>query len=177
MHYWSALLGIPIVEVLGYLFHRFLDHGHFIRRVQYEHWKHHFKHYPPENLRPDCLYRKVNAVEWKVAGPLFIVAFLTLLPFDHAAPILAGSAAYAVLLWHFHRLFHLREHYLSNNSYFLYLRRIHDVHHLNTTKNFTITVPVMDVVAGTYSSTSLEKVNNFADFNDRYEKELASGSS
>jgi hypothetical protein len=160
MHYWSAALGIPIVEVLGYLFHRFLDHGHLITRVEYEHWKHHFKYYPSENLRPDHPYQKVNAIEWKVAGPVSIVTFLFLFPFEYAAPILIGSAAYAILLWHFHRLFHLREHYLSRNSYFLYLREIHDIHHLDPTKNFTIANPLLDALAGTYSSPGVQKTKS-----------------
>ena len=173
MHYWSVLLGIPIVEVLGYLFHRFLDHGHIIQRVEYEHWKHHFKHYPPENLRPDQRYKKVNAIEWKVAGPVCSLMLFVLFPFEYALPILAGSAAYAVLLRHFHRLFHLRDHYLSRNTYFLYLRKIHDIHHLNTTKNFTIINPIMDAIAGTYSSTGLQKRNALVDFNERYARDKA----
>jgi len=152
MHYWVFLLGIPIVEILGYVFHRFLDHGQVIKRVEYEHWKHHFIQYPPENLRPEQPYKKVNAIEWKVAGPICIAALLLLLPFQYGAPILMGSAAYALLLWHVHRLFHLRDHYLARNAYFRYLQKIHDIHHLDPTKNFTIVNPVMDVVAGTYDS-------------------------
>jgi hypothetical protein len=151
MHYWFGLMGIPVVEVIGYAFHRFLDHGHLVTRVEHEHWKHHFEHYPPEDLRPNEPYKKVNAIEWKMAGPAFAAILTLMLPFEYVVPMLFGSAAYAVLLWHLHRLFHIRDHYLSRNRYFLYLRKIHDIHHLDTTKNFSIANPVMDVIAGTYS--------------------------
>lgn len=174
-NWWFMFVGIPLVEVVGYLFHKFLDHGYIAKRIAYEHWKHHFKFYPPENLRPAYGYVKVNALEWKIFGPLFIALIFLLIPFEYALPASVGSVIYSIVLWHFHRLFHIRKHFLSKNKYFLYIQKIHDIHHFDTTKNFTITNPVLDMLFGTYTSKSFKRKSIFHDFEERYNKELKAG--
>ena len=170
-NWWFALLGIPLVELVGFIFHKFIDHGHLIKRIEYEHWKHHFKHYPPDNLRPTHSYTKVKAIEWKIFGPLVLIILFLLVPFEYALPIAVGGIPYAIIIWYFHRLFHMRSHFLSKNRYFIYLQKIHDLHHLDTSKNYTITNPVMDKIFGTFTSRVEKRKNTFDDFEERYKRE------
>jgi len=182
-NWWFIFAGIPAVEILGYFFHKFLDHGYIrsvpilkniplIERIEYEHWKHHFKHYTPDKLRPEHSYHKVQAIEWKIFGPFFLLLLFLLVPFRLAVPISVGSVSYAIVVWYFHRLFHIPRHFLSRNKYFIYLRKIHDLHHLDTTSNFTITIPAMDFLMGTFTNNVLERRNTFHDFEERFKKEL-----
>ena len=174
-NWWFLLVAIPYVEFIGYVFHRFLDHSHLIPRIEYEHWKHHFKLYPPKNLRPDHPYVKVKAIEYKTFGPLALALPFVVLSFENALPMALGSGLYAILFWYFHRLFHLRKHILSKKKYFLYLQKIHDNHHINTTKNYTITNPIMDFIFGTYAHKTPKYKNTFANFEKQFEQEVKSG--
>ena len=64
---------------------------------------------------------------------------------------------------------------LSKNKYFLYLQKLHDNHHFNTTKNYTITNPMMDFLFGTYAYRLKKRKNTFTDFENRFKEEVKSG--
>lgn len=87
---------------------------------------------------------------WYLLAAAVTALGLALLPLSLAAPLAAGGWGYGLFVDFLHSRFHLRDHILSRSRAFLYLQRVHDIHHIDQTKNFTIVLPLMDVLFGTY---------------------------
>jgi hypothetical protein len=74
------LLGLPLVEVVGYWVHRLIFHdGLFGRKLRQPHVQHHMKDYPIENLRPvRDEYKSAADPLWHVIGAVILVILLLL---------------------------------------------------------------------------------------------------
>lgn len=155
------LAGAAFIETFGYVYHRWIEHGEVFRYIKsnetirgiiQRHWTHHVKNYPPENLRPDHPYVTEDNLSWYLPGAVITLIVLVSVPWAYTIPFSLGGWLYGLTIDWLHSRFHLRNHFLAKNSVFLYLQRIHDIHHYEQTKNFTIVIPLLDIVFGTYQS-------------------------
>lgn len=155
------LAGVAFIEAFGYAYHRWIEHGEIFRFIKsnktiqgiiHRHWTHHVKNYPPENLRPEHPYVTEDNLSWYLPGVILTVIVLATAPWACAIPFGLGAWFYGLLIDWLHSHFHLRNHFLAHNSVFLYLQRIHDIHHLEQNKNFTIVIPLLDILFGSYQS-------------------------
>ncbi|MBI2070971.1 MAG: sterol desaturase family protein [Elusimicrobia bacterium] len=153
------LSGLAFIEIVGYIYHRWIEHGEimkFIKRnavldkILHLHWTHHAKNYPPENLRPDNPYVTDDNLSWYLPGAVITVAVFLTAPLVYALPFASGAWTYGLLIDRLHARFHLKNHFLADKRFFLYLQKIHDIHHMDQTKNFTIVVPALDILFDTY---------------------------
>lgn len=161
------LLGIPLVEVLGYWVHRLIFHhgalGAKLRRI---HIHHHLVEYPPESLRPDKLkYANAQDPLWHVIGAIVMVILLILtgagvLAWWQGLALVAGSIVYAkyvVSIMHQH--FHLPHSSLGKYAHFRRLVVHHDAHHY-VQANYGIVFIFMDKLFGTYQATVPTEAEN-----------------
>lgn len=146
-----ALLGVLFVDVVGYVYHRFIEHGRLFRKIAHRHAIHHMTLYPPEDLRPDRPnYETKDLLSWYLPSVIITLLVLATLPHAIALPFLAGGWIYGLSIDLTHRLFHRRSHFLDRNRAFLTLQRIHDIHHVNQKRNFTIVMPLLDLLGGSF---------------------------
>ncbi|CAN5527486.1 hypothetical protein BH10CYA1_BH10CYA1_32510 [soil metagenome] len=161
-----TLKAVLFVEVVGYVYHRFLQHlglftrlGYVFRRNQKFHWNHHNVVYPVGHRYkrhvPYVASEKGFSWGWVVPGLILSSIYLLFYGISLSSVcFVAGLAAYAKLVVDkCHRLFH--EGIAPNNgAYFCWLDKVHLLHHFDQRCNFTIVHPLMDMLFGTYMSPS-----------------------
>jgi sterol desaturase/sphingolipid hydroxylase (fatty acid hydroxylase superfamily) len=129
----STVCAVALVELVGYLWHRFAEHlGWLGDTMRYCHWVHHELDYPVESLRPSgrASYRKAGSWTWFALGGAAIVLMFLLLPLADAAALALGVVAYSWgVISYLHCRFHVDSHWLQRFAWFRRLRRLHDIHH------------------------------------------------
>jgi hypothetical protein len=151
------LLGIPLVEVTGYFWHRFVEHGGLAgEALRYRHWIHHEREYPAHDLRPDQAYQDARDWSWYVLSALTfcLLGFLVvigILPFVWMLALSTGGVLYArFVVGVFHDLFHVpKNHWVHRFSWFQRLMFLHDLHHWQRC-NYGIVFFWMDRLFGTF---------------------------
>jgi sterol desaturase/sphingolipid hydroxylase (fatty acid hydroxylase superfamily) len=157
------LKAVLLIEVVGYVYHRFLQHlglftrlGYAFRRNQKYHWNHHNVRYPVGRFykRPVKYSPSEQGFSWGWAVPGTILASLYLFCYGIHLPsisFVAGMAAYAKLVVDkVHQRFHEGLNSEGNGAYFRWLDKVHLLHHFDQRCNFTIVHPLMDFLFGTY---------------------------
>lgn len=153
------LLGVVLVEVVGYWVHRLIFHyGVFGAKLRRPHVQHHLEDYPVESLRPQTdTYKSAADPLWHVIGAVILLLLLMLtllgiLAWWQGALLAAGSVAYAkfVVSW-MHMQFHVPNSPLRRSAYFQRLVVFHDVHHY-VRANYGIVFMGMDRLFGTFVS-------------------------
>jgi hypothetical protein len=170
-------VGIPVVmllraclavESVGYVYHRFFQHVGFMtrqsqlfRRNQKFHWIHHMIIYPIGRVykRRVAYVPSEHGVSlsWVVPGILVAGSFLA------TQLLVLGGTLYASLIFIFglwawaklivdttHSRFHEQTHPWMNSNYFHWLEDIHVLHHWDQRTNYTIWIPWMDQLFGTF---------------------------
>jgi sterol desaturase/sphingolipid hydroxylase (fatty acid hydroxylase superfamily) len=159
------LLGVLFIEATGYAYHRWFEHGEILRlldirrwvkQIVKEHRVHHSRHYPPQALRREVPYITGERLTWYLPGAAITAVVFAVAAWRTAIPFAAGGWVYGISLAWLHAQFHVTEHFLVRNRCFLWLRRVHDVHHIDETKNFTIMFPIIDMLLGTYAPAPAE---------------------
>lgn len=162
-----ALRAVLLVESLGYLYHRFLQHvglftrlAQVFRKNQRYHWMHHMWIYPIGRFykRAVAYVASEKGVGWSWVLPGLMAAGL----FTLINGVSFGSAFFIFSLWFYaknvvdltHRRFHEAKHPWTNSNYFHWLEDIHVLHHWDQRTNFTIVHPLMDMLFGTYLAPS-----------------------
>jgi len=182
---WAAIvLGTLLVtEFYGYWLHYFL-HSDKIRWLSSNHMWHHLHNYAPsKNQRPHKYYLSPGlnvraslfgiGTEWLIPALLLIGFTVTI---EYYVIGLTGlqttiSVSMMVLYSYFmfgwlHDTMHIKDHWLAKSRftkrYFMYVRRLHDIHHHNIIDegpnsgllpyNLGISTPMFDKVFGTYLS-------------------------
>jgi sterol desaturase/sphingolipid hydroxylase (fatty acid hydroxylase superfamily) len=152
---WFAL-GVPLVEVVGYLWHRFIEHGGLLgETLRHRHWVHHEREYPAENLRPNKQYQDAKDWSWYLLAVLTfcvlgLLAWLHILPLPSMLALSVGGVVYArYVVGIFHDVYHLPDHWLHQFRWFRRLMYLHDLHHW-TRCNYGIVVFWMDRLFCTY---------------------------
>ncbi len=161
------LAAISFVETVGYFHHRWVEHGAVLKYIRENktilkiielHWTHHVKNYPPENLRPENPYVTDDSLSWYIPGAIFTIIACVAMPWSWAIPFVGGGWMYGLFIDRLHERFHLKHHAFAGNRWFLYLQKIHDIHHIDQNKNFTIVCPLLDVLFNTYESNLPVKI-------------------
>lgn len=160
------LRGVLLVETFGYIYHRWFQHvspltrvAQTFRRNQRFHWIHHMIIYPiGTGYRKVGKYIKAEfggiAWSWVVPG-ILIAALFTLHNGANWGTLafIVGIAFYSkCIVSNVHSLFHIKQHFLSNNRYFRHLENVHLLHHWDQRYNFTIVCSLFDLLFGTYLS-------------------------
>lgn len=108
------VVGIPLVEFVGYLWHRFVEHNGMLGdRLRYPHYRHHELDYPAENLRPHEDYKSAEDGGWYLLGVITfciigIFVILGFFPLRWALAMAIGAIAYArYVVSVFHDLYHV----------------------------------------------------------------------
>ncbi|MGZ3709593.1 MAG: hypothetical protein ACXVBC_11805 [Bdellovibrionota bacterium] len=161
----NALYGVLFIEGFGYFHHRVLEHGLILdwlprrgrlrgafARITERHAIHHSKLYPPGNLRPDRVYATQDLLSWYLPGLAITAGVMLFLPWTFGLPFAIGGWGYGVTVDFVHRAFHKPRHILAKNRVFLAMQRVHDLHHVDQRYNFTIVVPVLDVLGKSFRS-------------------------
>ncbi len=146
---YGAALGVISVEVLGYIWHRFVEHDGFLGDgLRYRHWVHHEVLYPPKRLRPSGRYHDAGSWTWYLAGGVCSVLALILLPLDLSVPFVVAAWLYGLFLEVLHRSFHIFHSWFKRWGWWSHLRSLHDRHHQGH-YNFGVLLFGMDLLFGT----------------------------
>ena len=147
----SFLVGPLVVEVVGYAWHRYVEHKCTLGKVlAIRHYKHHEVFYPREKLRSHDAYVDAKSWTWYTVGIVTSLILLLTLPLSNALCVLLGAWAYAWgLTLHMHSAFHVRKHCLWRFRWFRRIARLHDIHHHDNC-NYGICLFFMDRIFGTY---------------------------
>lgn len=148
------LIGPLVIEVAGYLWHRFVEHeGKAGKQVRLKHIQHHEADYPATNLRPNTKkYQSAHSWSWYVLTVILIVLALIIIPRPYSFFAIAGGLIYAkFVVSYFHKAFHLPHSWLQNYAWFRKLTRLHDIHHYRVA-NYGIVFFFMDRLFGTYKT-------------------------
>lgn len=160
-----AVAGPLVIEVAGYLWHRFVEHnGVFGETIRARHVVHHEKDYPVANLRPKRQkYRTAKSWSWYVLALILMLAAYLLFPLRYSLPMIAGGLIYAkFVVSYFHKSFHKHHIWLQRYAWHHKLVKLHDIHHYAPV-NYGINFFFMDRLFGTYRETKPAKpVNTFA---------------
>jgi len=145
-------LGGPVlVESVGYLWHRWVEHREVLGKgIAFRHYKHHEVQYPVTKLRTQK-YHNANSWSWYVVGGVASgVAFLVA-PWVYALSFVLGAWAYAWgVVMHMHTAFHTSGHFLWKYKWFQKLVKLHDIHHYDNS-NYGICFFGFDRLFGTYN--------------------------
>lgn len=172
-----VLAGPLVVEVVGYFWHRFIEHkGVFGEGFRYKHWLHHEKDYPTKSLRPSNDYKSAKSWSWYVLAVILIAFLLVTIPLKYSVPMCISGAIYARFgVSAMHASFHKKNMWLSRFKWYKRLVRLHDIHHYKPV-NYGINFFFMDKLFGTYSETMpAVKTNTFPKLDrKRFETKLNS---
>lgn len=148
---------IIAAEAICYLIHRTL-HSNIYPAWTQKHMIHHLEYYPPaarmrtEEYQTDSNEDRVKiggiGLEWvSPAMILFVIFYFT----TESLYIPIFMAVYAYIVFDYlHTSFHVKNHWLERFKYFRYIRKCHDKHHNDMTKNFGITGLLFDKIFKTY---------------------------
>ncbi len=153
------LLGPLVIEVAGYLWHRYIEHeGMAGKAVQVSHVRHHERDYPADDLRPDKVkYTSAQSWSWYVLTVILIVLALIIIPRPYSFFTIVGGLVYAkFVVSYFHKAFHLPHHWLQQYAWFKHLTKLHDIHHYRVA-NYGIVFFFMDRLFGTYTAQMPKK--------------------
>jgi sterol desaturase/sphingolipid hydroxylase (fatty acid hydroxylase superfamily) len=136
----------------------FTRRAQFFRRGQHFHWMHHMILYPIGRFyKRNAEYinsEKGVGITWVL--PAVIVAGLFVLTHGlnlGTLAFLGGFYLYAHYIVDVtHSRFHMSKHTWLDKPYFNYLEKMHILHHWDQRKNFTIVIPFLDQLFGTYLS-------------------------
>jgi sterol desaturase/sphingolipid hydroxylase (fatty acid hydroxylase superfamily) len=161
----SFLIGPLVVEVVGYFWHRYVEHKCKLGTLlATRHYEHHEVFYPVEKLRGHDTYMDAKSWTWYAVGVVTSAIVLLTLPHSSALFVLLGAWAYAWgLTLHMHTAFHVRKHCLWRFKWFRRIARLHDIHHYDNC-NYGICLFFMDRIFGTYKDqfpTNHEKQDVF----------------
>lgn len=147
-----VLIGPLVIEVAGYLWHRFIEHeGKAGKAIQEKHVQHHEEDYPTHALRPDMgTYKSAHSWSWYVLTVILIVMALVIIPRPYSYFAILGGLIYAkFVVSYFHKAFHVPHHWLQKYAWFRKLTELHDIHHYQVA-NYGIVFFFMDRLFGTY---------------------------
>ena len=152
-HYLLMLiLGPVLVELVGYFWHRIVEHrgllGHFFSE---RHIVHHEHDYPIDHLRRRSKYKSSQSWTWHFIGVISAIVMIIVLPLDLAVVLISSCSLYIFLIIsNLHKAYHIENHWLSRFAWFRKMLKLHDIHHYQNT-NYGICFFVMDRIFGTYS--------------------------
>ena len=153
----GLLIGPVLVEVAGYVWHRYAEHkGIMGEIVRHKHIVHHEVLYPIDDLRHGEHYEDAHSWTWYAVGGLGTALFLYFIPLQLSVPITIGGWAYGMFLEFCHRAYHLPKHVLHRFKWYKTLERRHDIHHYGP-YNYGILVFFMDRIFGTLRDDFPEK--------------------
>jgi sterol desaturase/sphingolipid hydroxylase (fatty acid hydroxylase superfamily) len=162
----TSLTGVIIVEFVGYLWHRWVEHRELLgKNVAFRHYKHHETVYPVTNLRT-VEYKNANSWTWYAVGLVTSVTAFTFAPWQYALAFALGAWIYAWgIVLNMHSLFHVSGHRLWKYKWFRKLVKLHDIHHYDNV-NYGICLFFMDRLFGTYSENfPVDKQGNRIKYN------------
>lgn len=151
-------------EFLFYFLHRYFEHlglasrlSPFIQQNQQYHWIHHMIVYPLNKQYKKSghyisLTRGFTSTAWRMfIGSIIILMSILAMGISWQATLFDLCIfVYAKSIAHTHDRFHYSSSW-DQNRYFQWLSDIHILHHFDQTKNFTIVLPLMDILFGTYA--------------------------
>lgn len=166
------LAGAVLAEGAGYAWHRWACHAGIFRRLANDflrrrHFDHHIHQYAPSRTRSES-YLESCEVAFKVLGVVIVALLASLaaigwLAVPTAATLLAGAVIYSALaLSKLHGLYHLEDRSVRRLRLFRWrpawrlfrwLRDFHQIHH-EANANFSILIPLFDLIGGTYVAPS-----------------------
>jgi len=163
-------LGIIFVDVVGYLWHRFVKHEGLLGQALVRgHYDHHEKHYPVGALRSYGQYKDADVLSWNLFSAVCLLFLYLLLPMEVFLFVSGGAIGYATLIvaW-FHRIYHRTAHWTHRYNWMRTLMNRHDLHHWMNC-NYSIAFFWMDRLFGTLvtrSPASLYKEDLFKEKNE-----------
>lgn len=171
----AVALGVVYAEFVGYWVHRLIHSGK-IEWLAKVHMEHHLREYGPRMPMRTEGYKSPNTIkianiglEWLI--PIALVTTVTvtaslLLGFSllTTAIFMASGIGWGIFLFNYmHDLLHLKNTWVLNTSlrkWFIGVRRLHDIHHIQLTDegrmdvNFGICFFGMDKLFGTHQKTT-----------------------
>jgi len=158
-----------VVESIGYIYHRYAEHLGFltklssqVRKNQRNHWKHHMRDYPigPIYIRDEKYQRSQSGIPWEWAFPGFLTLGLLIVFVGitiESMMLFGFTALYALMVGKAHQRFHELKNPWAESKYFNWLEDIHVIHHWDQATNYSITIPIYDIIFGTYVSPKKHK--------------------
>lgn len=158
-------------EFLFYFLHRYFEHlgwisrvSAFVRQNQQYHWIHHMIIYPlnkqyKKNEHYVNMTRGIASSGWHAfLGGLVILLSVVSMGLSWQALVFdLCILAYGKGISHVHDRFHYFSSW-DDNRYFQWLADIHMLHHFDQNKNYTIVLPFVDWLFGTYASPKKEAI-------------------
>lgn len=152
-------------EFLFYFLHRYFEHTGvtsrtlaFVRQNQQYHWIHHMVIYPLNKQYKKSnhyvnMTRGISSSGWHAfLSGLIIIGSVVSMGFSWQAILFdLCMLAYGKGISHVHDRFHYHSSW-DGNRYFQWLEDIHMLHHFDQNKNYTIVLPLVDWLFGTYYS-------------------------
>lgn len=173
----SILASFIVVELIGYLWHRFAAHlGYAGDTLRVTHQCHHETVYPHSDLESEE-YRTAHD-NWPWLVPMIVVVLIVYLLYkkyeivDKETMILFVIVAfiYVNITFFFHNSYHVKNHWLTRYKWYVSMKKTHFIHHYDNC-NYGIVFSFMDRLFGTYCSNSKIKKDIFNGFqstcNDR----------
>lgn len=160
----SCAGGVIGVELGGYVWHRWAEHGGKLgQKVVSRHIKHHEKDYPYTKLRPHKnKYQSAKSWSWYILGTILIILMYILVARPYSFIMIASGLIYAKFVVNYlHSRFHINNHWLAKNHRFQKIQKLHDIHHWGP-YNYGILFYFLDRLFGTYNDNfPNKKLNNF----------------
>lgn len=155
------ILGPVVVEITGYFWHRFVEHGGiFGSTIQYKHYLHHERDYPTTKLRPRESYTSARSFGWYLLTIFLVTSTYLLLPLRYSLPMILSGLIYAkFVISTFHSSFHKKGYWLNRYSWYKKLVYLHDIHHYKPV-NYGINLFVLDKLFGTYSDKMPKEIED-----------------
>ena len=147
------IFNIFIFNFIEYQIHVLSHSSKYGGILNKEHWKHHFIDYPPSKLT-----KKFNCMNYVSYGQLyyftvilpFYIMFYLLLSKYNFILFLGESSIYIYITNTLHNHYHMTDSTLNKYRFFLILKKNHHYHHINTSKNYNITLPICDILFNTF---------------------------
>jgi len=161
-----------VVELVGYLWHRFVAHlGYLGDTIRITHYCHHEEIYPHTDFESVKYHTAHDTWPWYI--PFFLAVAIMLLLWGNrvmATATLVFVLIYAIVhaysISYIHDSYHIKDHWLNNFAWYRENRRLHYIHHLDNC-NYGITIYTMDKIFGTWCDQMPPKQDIFDHFHSR----------
>ena len=154
-----------LVELVGYLWHRFINHlGYLGDKIRVSHYCHHEIVYPYDNMISDKY--KTSHDTWPWIIPLVLFGYIPVLSLNNIISkkiiglLLLQISIHVYMISYIHDSYHVKNHWLNKYNWYKKNKKYHYIHHLDN-KNYGITTYIFDRVFGTFSENIVTKKDIF----------------
>ena len=167
-----------LVELIGYLWHRFVNHlGILSDKIRVTHYCHHEEIYPYDDMISDEYKTSHDTWPWFIPliifgyMPLYIVYKRYKLDYNLYISYLIQITTHIYIISYIHDSYHVKDHWLNQYEWYTENKKYHYIHHLDN-KNYGITTYIFDHLFGTFSDEIVDKIDIFNNLETRCEDRI-----